>query len=376
MRRRSLVRVGLAAVSAAFALPALRARATEVPAPPAPVAAPAVVKSSRELRLVMSWPRATPGIAQAAERFADAINKLSDGRLRVTLFGAGELVPVAAVLEAVADGTADIGYGASYFWALRGPAFHVFTGMPFGFTAQEMIAWLEAGGGQALWEELYKPLDIQPFYGGSSGTQPGGWFRREIAVVGEFKGLRIRIAGLGAEVMKRLGAQPLMMPSAEIPALLKDGQLDAVEWIGPWADEAFGLPKLARYYYMPGLLEPGPSLEIIVNRKLYVDLPAEQRAAIAAAAAMAAAKTLGEFTYHNAITLPKLLKEGVEVRRFPPDVIKAMARATQEVVDGLAANDPLTRRILASYTAFWQASRSYAPFAEGGYLAERQAAFA
>lgn len=384
MRRRSILTAGLAAVSAALMSSRRSAAANEAPAPGPAVpgapaaapatAAPAVVAGRRQLTMVLAWPRAVPGVGAAAERFASAVAALTDGRLTLKVFGAGELVPAAETLDAVSAGIADLGHSASYFWAMRNPAFHFFTGVPFGFTAQEMAAWLRDGGGQSLWEELYRPLDIQPFYAGSSGVQAAGWFRREVTAVGDLKGLKIRIAGLGAEVFKRLGAMPMMMPAAEIPTLLKDGQLDAVEWIGPWSDEAFGLPKLAKYYYLPGLHEPGPAVEIIVNRKVFAALARDQQAAIRIAAAAATAETLAEFTYNNTMALPRLVKEGTELRRFSPEIVKAFAATAQQVIDDLAATDPLTKRIHASYQAFWLASRAYAPFAEGGFLAERQTA--
>lgn len=327
--------------------------------------------------MVLAWSRTMPGVGAAAERFAETVSQLTDGRLTIKLFGAGDLVPAGETLDAVGRGTADLGHASSYFWAIRNPAFQFFTGLPFGFTAQEMVAWLRDGGGQALWEELYRPLNIQPFYAGSTGAQPGGWFRREVGTVDDLKGLRIRIAGLGAAVFKRLGAIPVMMPAAEIPALFKEGSLDAVEWIGPWNDEALGLPKLAKFYYLPGLIEPGPAIEIIVNRKLFGELTKTQQAAIRVAAAATATDTLADFTYNNATILPKLVKDdGVELRRFAPDVMKAFASASQDIVGELAATDAMTKRIWTSYQAFWLACRAYTPYGEGGYLAERQAAFA
>jgi TRAP-type mannitol/chloroaromatic compound transport system substrate-binding protein len=389
MRRRSVLKAALAGfwgliVGSKATSAANPARpATEVPAPrpdtpPAapPAAAPVVATGRRELTMVLAWRRKTPGLDAAAARFADDIAQLTDRRLTIKLFGAGELVPPGETLDAVADGTADLGHSSSFFWASRNPALHFFSGVPFGFTAQEMAAWLIYGGGQALWDEVYRSFHVQPFYAGSSGTQAGGWFRREVSSLADLKGLRIRIAGLGAEVFKRLGAVPMMMPAAEIESALSQGTVDAVTWMGPWNDDALGLPKDAKFYYLPGLLEPGPAIDIIANRKMFADLPKEQQAAIRIGAAAAATETLADFTYNNATTLPRLIKdEGVEVRRFAPEIVKALAQASQQVVDELAATDPLTKRVYASYQAFWQQCRAYAPLAEGGYLAERQAGF-
>ncbi|MCU0838082.1 MAG: TRAP transporter substrate-binding protein [Rhodospirillales bacterium] len=388
MQRRSLVRAGLAALSAAVvwprvapaATPATGSAAATAPAsPPAPATepakAPAVVSDRRELTMVLAWSRATPGLGAAADRFAGMVAQLTDERVSIKVYGAGERVPAAETLAAVAGGTADFGHASSYFWTARNPALHFFGGVPFGLTAQEMVAWLRYGGGQALWEEVYRPLEIEPFYAGSTGVQAAGWFRREVAGLADLKGLKIRIPGLGAEVFKRLGAVPVMMPAAEIVPALTQGSLDAAEWIGPWNDDALGLPRAAKFYYLPGLLEPGPAIEIIANRAMFAKLSVEQQAAIRTSAAAVAIETLAEFAYRNATTLPRLIKEGTEVRRFSPEIVKAMARAAQQAVDDLAASDPLTKRVHASYQAFLQLSRAYAPLAEGGYLQERQSAF-
>jgi len=380
MRRRSIVKAGLAGVSVALVLAraaeaANGARPSETPVPAAPPVSPAVVTGRRELTMVLAWPRTVPGLGAAAGRFAETIARLTDGRLTVKVFGAGELVPAGETLDAVAGGTADIGHASSHFWSMRHPALQFFSGVPFGFTAQEMVAWLRHGGGQPLWEEAYRPLNIQPFYAGSSGAQAAGWFRREVTSLADLKGLKIRIAGLGAGAFRRLGAVPVMMPAAEIIPALSQGTLDAVDWIGPWSDEALGLARAAKFYYLPGLHEPGPAIEIIVNRKLFDTLSGDQQAAIRVAAAAAATDTLADFTYNNAMTLPRLIKDGNELRRFAPEIVKALARASQEAIDELAATDPLTKRVHASYQAFWLACRAYAPYAEGGFLAERQAAF-
>lgn len=379
MRRRSMLKAALAGLAGTLALGSKGALAgngkAEPPPPTAGPAAPAIARGQRELTLLMAWARATPGLAVAAERFAAMVARLTDHRLTVKVFDAGDLVSATDILDAIGKGTADLGHGSSYFWALRHPAFHFFTGVPFGLTAQEMAAWLYQGGGQSLWEELYRPLNVQPFFAGSTGTQPTGWFRREVPSVADIKGLRIRIAGLGAEVFKRLGAIPMMMPAAEMGALLTHGGLDAVEWVGPWSDEATGLPRLARYCYLPGVIEPGPAVEIIVNRKLFTELGREQQAALRSAAAATATETLAEFTYNNAITLPRLIKDGAELRRFDGETVKALARVSKEVVDELAASDALAKRIHASYTTFWQACRTYAPVAEGGFVEARHFAF-
>lgn len=337
------------------------------------LAAPTIAEERRELTMITTWPKNTPGVGVNAERFAQTVTALTGGRLTIRLHGAGELVPPFESLDAVSGGTADLCHSSPYYWVGKHKAFNYFTGIPFGLTAQETAAWIAFGGGQQLWEELYDAFGVQPFYAGSSGTQAGGWFRKEINSVDDFKGLKFRIAGLGGEVMRRMGATTVMVPAGEIGPALMSGAVDGADWIGPWNDLAFGLYRAAQYYYMPGLLEPGPSLEVIFNKKVYESLPTEQQMAIRTAAAASAYETLADFTYHNTRSLAPLLQEhGVHLRRFSDDVIRALATHSAEATEELGRSDPLTEKVHASFQNFLAASRNYAPHAEGGFLAARQ----
>lgn len=340
------------------------------------LAAPAIAQDRRELTMVMTWPKNTPGVGVNAERFADTVTALTDGRLTIKLHGAGELVPPFESLDAVAGGTADLCHSTPYYWVGKHKAFNYFTGVPFGFTAQEMAAWVAFGGGQELWEEVYAQFGIQPFYAGSSGTQAGGWFRREINTPDDFKGLKFRIAGLGGEVLRRMGTTTVMIPPGEIGPALMSGAVDGTDWIGPWNDLAFGLYRAAQYYYMPGMLEPGPGLEIIVNKGVYDSLNAEQRMAIRTAAAATAHATLADFTYNNTMSLEPLLRDhGVQLRHFSEDIVRTMAAHATEVIAEIGQADPLTAKVHDSFERFFRASRRYAPNAEGGYLSARETTF-
>ena len=222
------------------------------------LAAPARAQERFRWTMVMPWPRNTPGVGVAADRFAKRVATMSGGRLEIRLYAAGELVPPFEGLDAVQRGTADIAHGTPYYWVGKAPALHFFTGVPFGLTAPELAAWIAYGDGGTLWREIYEPFGVIPFYAGSSGVQAGGWLKREITTVDDLKGLKFRIAGLGGEVMRRLGAVPELTPPGEIAAALLSGRLDAAEWIGPWNDLAFGLYKVAKFYYLPAFHEPGP----------------------------------------------------------------------------------------------------------------------
>jgi TRAP-type mannitol/chloroaromatic compound transport system substrate-binding protein len=208
--------------------------------------------------MVMPWPKGAPGVGVNAERFVERVRVMSGGRLTIKLYAAGELVPPFESFDAVQSGTADLLHGTPYYWVGKSKAFNYFTTIPFGLSAVELPAWLTYGGGQALWEEAYGDFGLQPFYAGSSCVQAGGWFSREINTWEDLQGLKIRMAGLGGEVMRRAGSTVLLLPPGEILPAMQSGAIDAAEWIGPWNDVAFGLQKVAKYDYVPAFHEPGP----------------------------------------------------------------------------------------------------------------------
>jgi TRAP-type mannitol/chloroaromatic compound transport system substrate-binding protein len=317
------------------------------------LAAPAIAQGREQWNMVMPWPRNTPGVGVGAQRFVDDVNTMSEGRLEITLFAAGELVPPFESLDAVQQGAADMAHGTPYYWVGKSKALNYFTAIPFGLSATELAAWLEFGDGKKLWEEVYAPFGVKPFYAGSSGVQAGGWFRKPIESVEDLRGLKFRIAGLGGEVMRRLGVNVVLLPPGEIMPALTSGTIDAAEWIGPWNDRAFGLYKVAKYYYVPAFHEPGPGLEIIVNRAKYEALPKDLQRIIEVAAAATAHRTLADFTFHNIVTLdPLLAEQGVEVRSFSDDIVRALGRTNREVLDELAAGDELTGKVHASFESF------------------------
>jgi TRAP-type mannitol/chloroaromatic compound transport system substrate-binding protein len=337
------------------------------------VATPAVAQGITRWNMVMPWPRATPGVGVAAERFARRVTAMSGGRLEIRLFAAGELVPAFGGFDAVQSGAVQIAHGTPYYWAGKAPALHWFTGVPFGLTANELAAWLLHGEGGKLWREIYDGFGVVPFYAGSSGVQAGGWFRKEINTPEDLKGLKFRIAGLGGEVVRRLGAVPVAMPPGEIMQALTSGAIDAAEWIGPWNDRAFGLYKVAKYYYVPAFHEPGPGLEVIVNKAAWATLPPDLQAIVEAAASAAANETLADFVYHNVESYEPLLEEqGVERRTFSDAIVKAMGEAWRATSEEMAASDPMTRRVVDSFGAFLKKAQPYAEAFDGRMLAMRR----
>lgn len=337
--------------------------------------APAIAQDRIEWTMVTSWPKNAPGVGVNAQRCADLITALSGGRLTVKLYAAGELVPPFEAFDAVSSGTADLLHATPYYWQGKNPAFHWFTGVPFGLTASEFTGWIYYGGGQQLWDEAYAPFGIKPFYAGNSGVQAGGWFTKELNGVADLQGLKFRIAGLGGAVMQKLGANVVLTPPGEIFAALQSGAVDAAEWVGPWNDLAFGLHQIAKYYYMPAFHEAGPALEVSVNRSRYDELPEDLKQVVAAATAATATTTLADFTFHNIQSLgPLVEKHGVQLRRWPDDIATALGGATKEVLTEIAASNAEAGKVHASFADYLEKARAYAKWSDQALLEMREKA--
>lgn len=334
-------------------------------------AAPAAAQTF-DWKMYTTWPRNFPGLGTGANRIAERITALSGGRLKVTVYGAGERVPALEVFDAVSRGSAQLGHGAAYYWKGKAEAAPFFTAVPFGFTAQEMAAWLYFGGGLALWRELYAPFDLVPFSAGNTGTQMGGWFRRPIESLADLRGLKMRIPGLGGEVLARLGVTTVNIPGGELFTALSSGTIDATEWVGPYNDLAFGLHKAAKFYHYPGWHEPGPALECIVHKPSYEALPADLQAIVAAACQAEDTVMLAEMTARNQQALHELVgKHGVKVLPFPDDVLQALKQASTALMQEIAARDPFARRVHESVAAFLALVTQNTRISEQAFLAAR-----
>ena len=274
-----------------------------------------------EWKMVTTWPKNFPGLGTGANNLAHLIGEMSGGRLTVKVYGAKELVPPFEVFDAVSSGTAEMGHGAAYYWKGKSAAAQFFSSVPFGMTAQEMNAWLFYGGGMDLWREVYAPFAVLPAAAGNSGVQMGGWFNREINSVEDLQGLKMRIPGLGGEVLQRAGGTPVQVAGGEIFTALQSGVIDATEWVGPYNDLAFGLYKEAKYYYYPGWHEPGTTLEALVNQAAFDGLPADLQSIVLNACRVVNNDMLAEYTARNNIALQTLVNEHkVDVREFPAAV--------------------------------------------------------
>jgi TRAP-type mannitol/chloroaromatic compound transport system substrate-binding protein len=320
-------------------------------------------------KMVTSWPRDFPGLGTSANHLAGYINELSDGRLKVKVYGGNELVPPFEVFDAVQQGTAEMGHAASYYWKGKAPAAQVFAGIPFGMTSQELHGWIYHGGGLELWREVYAPHGLVPFLAASSGPQMGGWFNSEINSIDDLQGLKMRIPGLGAEILRRAGGTPTNIPGAELFTALQTGTIDATEWVGPYNDLAFGLFRAAKYYYYPGWHEPGSGLECMVNKEAWDSLPADLQAIVRVSCQATVMDSLSEFTYNNGIALKKLLEEhNVKLRRFPNEVLEHLDRISKDLMIEMAAEDELMGRIYASFQAYMEIVRPWTDISDRALL--------
>ncbi len=333
---------------------------------------PAAAKAEHEWKMVTTWPKNFPGMGTGANKLAELIGRMSGGRIEVKVYGAGELVPAFEIFDAVSRGTAEMGHGAAYYWKGKSEAAQFFASVPFGLTAQEMNGWLYYGGGMELWQELYAEFGLVPAAAANTGVQMGGWFNKEINSVDDLKGLKMRIPGLGGEVLRRAGGTPVSLPGGEIFTSLQSGNIDATEWVGPYNDLAFGLYKAAKYYYYPGWHEPGTTLESFVNKKVFDALPDDLQAIVLNACKVANQDVLAEYTARNPAALQTLLTEyGVELRQFPDDVLLALRQLSNEVVAEIAEKDAFSRRTFASYQKFLAGAKEWSAVSELAYLQAR-----
>jgi TRAP-type mannitol/chloroaromatic compound transport system substrate-binding protein len=327
-----------------------------------------------EWKMVTSWPKNFPGLGTAPERFAENINTMSEGRLTVKVFGARELVPPLGVFDAVAQGSAEMGHSGAYYWKGKSAATPFFTSVPFGMTAQEMNSWLYYGGGIELWRKLYAKFNLVPLAAGNTGVQMAGWFNREINSLEDLKGLKMRIPGLGGEVFTRAGGTSVNIAGGDLYTSLKTGVIDATEWVGPYNDLALGFHEVAKYYYYPGWHEPGPTLELIVNKQAYDSLPADLQRMVDVAARAANQDMLDEYTARNNAALQQLVNDHqVILKRLPDDVIARLKVISAEVMQDLVAEDPDAKEVYESYSRFAEGVKQYHRYSEKAYLNARDA---
>lgn len=331
--------------------------------------APAVVaKKTYNWKMVTTWPPKLPVLQDGCERLAKRIGELTDGRLKIKVYAAGELVPAMGIFDAVSQGTIEVGSGASYYWAGKAPAAQWFAAVPFGMNAQGLAAWFHGGGGLALWEETYAPFNLVPRPGGSTGVQMGGWFNKKINSIEDYKGLKMRIPGLGGKVIAKAGGTVVLLPGGEIFTSLERGVIDATEWVGPLHDLRMGFYKAAKYYYYPGWHEPGTYLEYFFNKKALESLPKDLQHIIDAACMENEHWVLSQFDARNGAALQTLInKHKVDLIKFPDKVLSDLRKLAEEVVAEEAAKDAMSKKVNDAFQKFQKVVGTWGSVSEKAY---------
>jgi TRAP-type mannitol/chloroaromatic compound transport system substrate-binding protein len=317
--------------------------------------------------LASSFPRSLDTIFGAAEMFSKRLEALTEGRFNVRVHPAGEVVPGLQVLDAVQQGTVEVGHSASYYYVGKSPALAFDTAVPFGLDARQQGAWLQHGGGMELMRELFADFGVINLFGGNTGVQMGGWFRRTVGSLAELQGLKMRIPGMGGKVMHRLGVTVQVLAGGEIYPALERGAIDATEWVGPYDDEKLGFQQVAKHYYYPGWWEPGPSLSFYVGRAAWDKLPADYQAAVEVAAADAGRSMMTRYDAENPAALERLVAAGVQLRPFADDILGAAEAATEELHAELAREHASYKKVLEPWRAFKRRSARWLSTAELAY---------
>jgi TRAP-type mannitol/chloroaromatic compound transport system substrate-binding protein len=333
------------------------------------VSAPAVIaEKSYRWKMVTTWPPKLPVLQTGCERLAKRIGEASGGRLQIQVFAAGELVPAFGSFDAVSNGTVECGSGASYYWAGKMPAAQWFAAVPFGMNAQGMAAWFHGGDGLKLWEELYAPFNLIPRPGGSTGVQMGGWFNKKINSIEDYKGLKMRIPGLGGKVVAKAGGTVVLTPGGEIYTSLERGVIDATEWVGPLHDLRMGYYTAAKYYYYPGWHEPGTYLEYFFNKKAYESLPKDLQHIVDVACMENEHWVLTQFDAQNGAALQELItKHKVQVFKFPDEVLNSLRKLADEVMEEESQKDDMAKKVNASFKNFQKIVGTWGSVSERAY---------
>jgi TRAP-type mannitol/chloroaromatic compound transport system substrate-binding protein len=303
--------------------------------------------------MATSWPLSLETIFGGAQVLAERVKVLTNGKFIIEPRAAGEIAPGLEVLNVVSQGAVQAGHSAAYYYIGKSPALGFGTSVPFGLNAQQQNAWLYEGGGLAKLREIYaSKFNVIQFPAGNTGTQMGGWFRNEVKTLNDLKGLKMRIPGLGGQVMAKLGVTVQTLPGGEIFQALQTGAIDAAEWVGPYDDEKLGLNKVAKFYYYPGWWEPGPTLEVQINLDEWKKLPPQYQAALETAAYQSNTTMLARYDTRNSEALEKLLKTGVQLRAYSQEILEAAEKASFALYDEFAAKDADFKAVYEQWKPF------------------------
>ena len=346
-RRKFLKSAGLATAAGATGLIASCAEKKEVSD------APSInFNKTYQWKMVTTWPPNFPVLGEGCNMLAQWVEEMSGGRMKIEVYGGGELIPSLEVFDAVSHGAVEMGSGSGYYWAGKIPSAQFFSTVPFGLNAQQINAWILNAGGLKLWEEIYAPFDLLPMPGGNTGYQAGGWYNKEINSIDDYQGLKIRMPGIGGKVINKVGGTSVLVAGGELFTNLERGVIDATEWIGPYHDYKMGFHRVAKHYYFPGWHELGTVLEMTMNKSKFEALPTDLQEIIRTAMLRLNQWMLLEFETQNAIYLQKMKNEGVDIRAFPNQVLETMRKVSNEVVLELVESDPQSKKIFEHYSEF------------------------
>ena len=335
MDRRSLIKHGgVAGVLAAGIAPAVHAQATI------------------RWRLASSFPKSLDTIFGAAETFAKAVRTMSGGKFEISIHAAGELMPAFGVVDGVQNGTVECAHTAPYYFFGKDETFALGCAIPFGLNSRQMTAWMYEGNGGKLMREFYAKFNMINFPGGNTGSQMGGWFRKEVKSLADVKGLKFRIGGFGGKVIERLGGVPQNIPGGEIYQSLEKGTIDAAEWVGPYDDQKLGFNKVAPFYYYPGWWEGGPQLDFFIGQKAWDALSAENKAIVESATAHAHVVMQARYDALNPGAIKQLVGAGTKLRPFPNDMVAAAFNASMDLYSELSAKNENWKKVYADYSKF------------------------
>lgn len=335
----------------------------------ATLAAPAIAQENPKINWTMtsSFGPSLPPLFSTAQLFVKMVEEISGGNFTMRLYPGGEIVPAFEVMDAVSNRTVECAQTASYYFYGKDPSFCFDTAVPFGMNARQMFAWMYEGNGMSLMRELFATRNIVNFPFGNTGTQMGGWYRREINSVDDLKGLKMRTAGFAGEVLARMGVVPQQIAGGDIYPSLEKGTLDAVEFVGPVDDEALGFQKVAKYYYYPGWWEGSAQLSLYVNDTAYEELPKQYKDILEVASRAAGTRLLGNYDANNPAALRRLIASGAELKAFPRDVMDASFQASNEVYAEFCERDPMFKKIHDDYMEFRDNIVPWFRVAEGSY---------
>ena len=335
----------------------------------ATLAAPAIAQSLPEIkwRMPTSWPKSLDTLYGGAEMMAKMVGEATDNKFQIQTFAGGEIVPGLQVLDAVQNGTVEIGHTASYYYYGKDPTFTFGSSVPFGPNMRVNQAWYMLGGGRELLNEFYKKYNCVSLLAGNTGCQMGGWFRKEINTPDDLKGLKFRIGGFAGRVLQKLGVVPQQIAGGDIYPALEKGTIDGAEWVGPYDDERLGFYKVAPHYYYPGWWEGGPMLLAFVNIDKWNALPKYYQSVLEQAGHYANNWMMAKYDQANPQALRKLLANGAKLHAFSPPIMEACFKAAKELHGEVAASNPDFKKVYDSLTAFSNNGYQWFQVAEVGY---------